>query len=50
VNPAANDRPLKPVSLVALAEADHLLTNHPSDFGFVADLIASWCRRYPTDD
>lgn len=50
LNPTANDLTLKPVSLVALAEADHLLTNHPSDFGFVADLIASWCRRYPTDD
>ena len=42
-----NERgPAKPVSLVSLAGADHLLTNHPSDLGFVADLIASWCRRY----
>ncbi len=41
---------LKPVSLVSLPGADHLLLNHPSDLGFVADLIASWCRRYRGDD
>lgn len=36
----------KPVSLVALAGADHLLASNPDDLAFVSELISSWCWRY----
>ncbi|MCC9602221.1 alpha/beta hydrolase [Stieleria sp. JC731] len=36
----------KPVSLVSLLGADHLLATNPDDLVFVSDLVASWCWRY----
>ncbi|OYP28245.1 hypothetical protein CGZ80_27330 [Rhodopirellula sp. MGV] len=36
----------KPVSLVSLHGADHLLASNPDDLVFVGELISSWCWRY----
>ena len=36
----------KPVSLVSLPGADHLLASNHDDLAFVTELIASWCWRY----
>ena len=33
-------------AFVTLPGSDHLLINQPEDVGFVADLIASWSKRY----
>lgn len=46
----SDSQTLQPVSLVSLPGADHLLTRHRSDLGFVADLITTWCRRYRGGD
>lgn len=35
-----------PKSFVTLDGSDHLLVNQPDDVGFVADLIATWSKRY----
>lgn len=33
-------------SLITLVDSDHLLVNRPEDVGYVADLIATWSRRF----
>ncbi|MEZ6096222.1 MAG: alpha/beta hydrolase [Pirellulaceae bacterium] len=38
-----------PTSFINLDGADHLLVNQPEDVEFVADMIASWSKRYLSD-
>ena len=33
-------------SLITLVGSDHLLVNQPEDVGYVADLIATWSRKW----
>ncbi|KAA5547351.1 alpha/beta fold hydrolase [Roseiconus nitratireducens] len=38
--------PVRPVSLVTLADADHLLAKNSRDLQFVSRLLAIWCHRH----
>ena len=43
---AMYDKTSGPVSIITLDDSDHLLVNRTDDVGFVADMIATWSKRY----